>query len=77
MISLKVLGDVCRQHRLSRGYYQCEVAAAVGCSKENVSAFENGRNNNAKILLWYIQHGLTYDLGGLSYDDKSNTKVEY
>lgn len=43
------------------GVYQKDVAEATGYSLENVSAFEAGRNDNLRIFLWYIQHGLNVD----------------
>lgn len=52
------LGSICRYHRKKLGLRQSDVSAAVGCSKENISAFETGRNNSARILMWYIEHGL-------------------
>lgn len=52
------LGAKCRDLRESLGYIQSDVAEEVGYSKENISAFETGRNNNATILLWYVEHGL-------------------
>ena len=62
MFSLKFIGNKCREFRKERGYYQINVANDVGYSIENVSAFENGRNDNSRILLWYIEHGLTFDM---------------
>ena len=41
---------------------QSEVAKELGYSLENISAFENGRNNNAEILLYYIKRGWIYDI---------------
>ena len=54
----KELGAICRAYRESLGLLQSDVAKDVNYSKENVSAFENGRNNNARILQWYLEHGL-------------------
>ena len=31
------------------------------CEDKHISAFENGRNDNARILLWYFAHGMTVD----------------
>lgn len=58
---LKTLGNRCKQFRISMGVYQRDVAKDTGYSLENVSAFEAGRNDNARIFLWYIQHGLNVD----------------
>lgn len=61
MINLKELGRRCKRFRMSHGYIQMQVAEDTGYSKENVSAFETGRNDNSRILLWYVLHGLTID----------------
>lgn len=61
LISLKDLGLRCKQFRVSRGYYQYNVAEDTGYTTENISAFECGRNDNSRILLWYIAHGMTID----------------
>lgn len=58
MITLEQIGAFCRVTREKLGYLQRDVAQEVGCSKENISAFETGRNNNALILFWYVEHGL-------------------
>lgn len=60
-ISLKDVARRCKEYRLTQGYYQIDVARDTGYSVENVSSFETGRNDNARILLWYIAHGMTYD----------------
>lgn len=62
MISVELIGDVCRDFRKELGYFQIDVARDTNYSLENVSAFENGRNDNSRILLWYIAHGLTFDM---------------
>ena len=61
LISLKDLGLSCKIFRLSRGYYQRDVAEDTGYTVENISAFECGRNDNSRILLWYISHGMTIE----------------
>ena len=58
MISLREMGRRCKQFRVDRGYYQSDVAADTGYSIENISSFETGRNDNARILLWYFEHGM-------------------
>ena len=60
-MSLVEVGRTCKEYRESINLYQYDVAKDVGCSKENVSAFERGKNNNASILLWYIAKGLVFD----------------
>lgn len=61
LINLKDLGARCKQFRVERGYYQSHVAQETGYTSENVSAFETGRNDNARILLWYLAHGMTIE----------------
>ena len=58
------IGQQCKTIREKLGLRQSDVAAEIGCSKENISAFECGRNNNAIIFAWYIAHGFVYRLGG-------------
>lgn len=57
---LHYIGQHCKALREKLGLKQSDVAAEIGCSKENISAFECGRNNNAIILAWYIAHGFVY-----------------
>ena len=35
------------------------VAKELGFSVENISSFENSRNDNYYILLWYLRKGMT------------------
>ena len=58
IISLREMGQRCKKYRVNRGYYQTDVAADTGYSVENISSFETGRNDNARILLWYFEHGM-------------------
>lgn len=58
MQNLSLIGKKCKDFRLSLGILQSQVAEDTGYSIENISKFENGNNNNMKILLWYLQHGL-------------------
>ena len=58
IISLCEMGRRCKQFRVDHGYYQSDVAADTGYSVENISSFETGRNDNARILLWYFEHGM-------------------
>lgn len=53
------LGRICKTYRkYTLKTSQREVAGDIGVTGQNVSAFERGKNNNAKILLWYIERGL-------------------
>lgn len=56
--SLSELGRRCKEFRVEHGYHQIDVAIDTGYSVENISAFETGRNDNARILLWYFSHGM-------------------
>lgn len=58
IFSLSVLGRRCKQFRVEHGYHQTDVADDTGYSVENISSFETGRNDNARILLWYFEHGM-------------------
>lgn len=58
VLSLREIGRRCKQFRVDRGYYQTDVAADTGYSVENISSFETGRNDNARILLWYFERGM-------------------
>lgn len=49
----------CQSYRMEHGYTQADVAKDLGCSIENVSAFENSRNDNFLNFLWYICKGMT------------------
>lgn len=60
-MDLRVLCKRCQKFRIDNGFYQSQVALETGYSIENISAFECGRNDNLRILLWYFSHGMTYD----------------
>lgn len=62
MYDLKALGEHCKRLRRTLDIKQMQVAIETGYSLKNISAFENGGNNNALILLWYINHGLNRDI---------------
>lgn len=61
IISLRDIGRCCKEFRVEHGYYQIDVARDTGYSVENISAFETGRNDNARILLWYFSQGMKYE----------------
>ena len=70
MIDTYVMGQTCKELRVELGITQQQVADETGYSYRNISSFENGRNNNACILLWYISHGYTirdYERGVMYY----------
>lgn len=52
------IGRKCANFRRSIGYSQQKVADELGYSRTNISMFENGKNYNMNILLWYLKRGL-------------------
>lgn len=58
LISLREMGQRCKKYRIEHGFLQVDVAKETGYSVENISSFETGRNDNARILLWYVTHGM-------------------
>lgn len=70
MNKLKEIGEHCKKFRVFLGYKQSNVAYETGYSKENVSSFECGRNNNAIIYNWYVEHGLVDFVGVVNYGNR-------
>lgn len=58
---LKTIGANCKRWRVDHGYFQQDVADDTLYSVENVCGFENGRNDNLRIVLWYMLHGMTLE----------------
>lgn len=58
MNNLETIGYRCKCLRKSLNITQDKVASDTGYTNKSISAFENGRVNNALILLWYINHDL-------------------
>ena len=52
------IGRKCANFRRLIGYSQQQVADELGYSRTNISMFENGKNYNMNILLWYLKRGL-------------------
>lgn len=52
---------MCSLFRLKIGATQKDVAKETGYTVQSISAFENGRTNNAEIFSWYIEKGLVMD----------------
>lgn len=52
------IGRKCANFRRSIGYSQQKVADELGYSRANISMFENGKNYNMNILIWYLKRGL-------------------
>ena len=59
---MKRIGLRCKRYRELLQYRQADVAHDTGYSIENISGFENGRNDNGLILLWYIAKGMTINM---------------
>lgn len=59
VIDIRDLGHECKRFRKQLGYTQFDVADDLGFSVVNISAFETGRNDSARILYWYVEHGFT------------------
>lgn len=52
------IGTLCKNHRKTIGKTQKQVADDLNMSVQNICDFENGRNRNLNILLWYTAHGM-------------------
>ena len=58
-MDMRRLGVMCKNYRkYTLKVSQRKLACDIGVTGQNVSAFERGKNNNARILLWYIEHGM-------------------
>ena len=54
------VGLNCQTFRRNKtNYSQLMIAKELGYSVENISSFENSRNDNYCILLWYLRKGMT------------------
>lgn len=58
MFDIKKVGLICREFRQDLNCTLIEVAKSTGYSAQNVCHFEQGRNDNLIIFLWYIANGL-------------------
>jgi transcriptional regulator with XRE-family HTH domain len=71
MVDLKIIGSACKRVRREMHMTQAQVGDAVGYTAKTISAFERGRVNNAFVLLWYLEHGLTKYIWGGDNDVKT------
>ncbi len=55
---METIGKKCANFRRLIGYSQQQVADELGYSRTNISMFENDKNYNMTILLWYLKRGL-------------------
>ena len=67
MLDLLEVGKRCKRLRKCLKLNQSDVAEQLGYSPQMVSQFENGQANNAVILLWYIDNGLSLSGRGNNY----------
>lgn len=55
----KINNELCKKFRQEQlKVTQKDVAEELNFSQENISAFENGRNGNVVIFMWYVKNGL-------------------
>ena len=55
----KICAELCKKYRQEiLKMTQEEVAKELEYSQENISAFENGRNSNNIIFMWYVSKGI-------------------
>lgn len=58
-IEYKVCGSLCRKYRQEvLKATQEDVAKDLEYTQENISAFENERNSNNIIFMWYVRNGI-------------------
>lgn len=71
---IKRIGRICAAYRKDHNYEQKDAAKDTGYSLENISSFENGRNDNVRIFLWYVSKGLNMqEIGELLYENKPDS----
>lgn len=51
------IGYFCKRWRIANNYTLQDVAEFTGYGKDNIIKFEQGKNNNMTILLWYVIQG--------------------
>lgn len=66
---------LCGKFRKMLGITQEAMSAEVGYSKETISGFENGRNNNMEIFLWYLDKGFSENVITLLKEIENNGHV--
>lgn len=75
IIDLKAIGSICGRSRRIAEETQLDVSKLTGYSQENICSFENGRTNNAALLLFYMKRykdtdSMIYFLEGFKGDQK-------
>lgn len=56
MLQLYEIGQICKKMRERKKKTQLQVSIELGYCVENISSFENGRNDNVRIFLWYLNN---------------------
>ena len=51
------IGYLCKRWRIGNEYNLSQVAEDTGYSQDNIIKFEQGKNNNLLIFVWYAMHG--------------------
>lgn len=74
MTMLERIGLNCKALRKSKGYTLEDVSRETGYTQTYVCAFEHGRSDNVRILVWYFKHGLTKRLllKGVTFDGEQS-----
>lgn len=54
MVDKVLLGFICKTYRIKKGKTQAEIAKALNINQSIISRFENGKNCNISVLLYYI-----------------------
>ena len=56
---LEILGKRCKEFRILAGYTLKEAAAECHTSISSIWQFEDGQNDSATMLMWYIEKGFS------------------
>lgn len=77
IVNLRELGRRCKVFRQAMGYTQEQIANDLNFTQPTVSHFEAGKNDSARILMWYVAHGFLLKIhvegeGGVVMEDNNN-----
>lgn len=64
---LYCLGKACATWRVDNGITQRQIAKALGCSVNNISTFELGKNDSMLIFMYYVAIGFDPMESGLAW----------
>lgn len=53
---LRDIGQLCRDYRRAHSQTLKDVSIQMGYSISAIGYFERGRNDSAKMLMWYVEH---------------------